>query len=111
MAARGIRVYVLWGIFVFFSVKTVSFARQGSDRELTSISVPRVMTLNGILTERNGHALSGVVGIRLALYRDQSGGSPLWTEIQNAQLDSQGRFTLFLGQGMPADLFNSAEPH
>jgi hypothetical protein len=77
-------------------------------------SVPRLIAFNGILSDRNSQPLSGVTGVTFALYRDQKGGVPIWTEIQNVQIDAQGRYTTWLGatqpDGLPADLFSSGEP-
>jgi len=50
----------------------------------------------------------------LALYKDELGGEPLWTEIQNVEVDKQGRYTALLGatkaDGLPVELFPSGEP-
>jgi hypothetical protein len=48
------------------------------------------------------------------VYRDQTGGAPLWQEIQNVAVDAEGRYSVLLGatknDGMPLDLFTSGEP-
>jgi hypothetical protein len=53
----------------------------------------------------NGSAL----GVTFALYKDQTGGAPLWVETQNVALDNGGHYTVYLGanhaQGVPAELF------
>jgi len=50
----------------------------------------------------------------LALYQDEIGGEPLWTEIQNVEVDKEGRYTVLVGatqaEGLPVDLFTSGEP-
>jgi hypothetical protein len=52
-----------------------------------------------------------VIGMMFSLYELQEGGTPLWSESQNVQLDSQGRYTVLLGatrsEGLPVDLFTS----
>jgi hypothetical protein len=77
-------------------------------------SVPPLIAFNGMLTDRDGRPLSGVAGVTFALYRDQRGGAPIWTENQNVQFDAQGRYTVWLGVtqpgGLPNDLFSSGEP-
>jgi len=44
----------------------------------------------------------------------QEGGSPLFVETQNLQVDEQGRYTVLLGatqpDGLPLDLFTSGKP-
>jgi hypothetical protein len=76
-------------------------------------SVPRFVRFTGSLKDGSGHALTGVVGVTFALYREQQGGAPLWLETQNAQLDSAGHYTVQLGAakpgGLPVDLFTSGE--
>src|SRR5262249_7345513 len=66
------------------------------------------------LRDRNGQPFTGVVGVTFSLYRDQQGGAPLWTENQNVQLDTQGRYTALLGatqgEGLPTELFTSGDP-
>jgi hypothetical protein len=52
------------------------------------------------------------VDVTFALYKDESGGVPIWSETQSLTLDPQGRFTVFLGNssgGLPTDVFASGE--
>ncbi len=48
------------------------------------------------------------------VYRDQTGGAPLWQEIQNVALDGEGKYSVLMGatqsEGMPLELFASGEP-
>jgi len=77
------------------------------------VSVLRLMKYSGLLRDRAGNARTGAVGLTFALYKDQHGGSPLWLEVHNAQLDEQGRYTVLLGstksEGLPLELFSSGE--
>jgi hypothetical protein len=79
-----------------------------------SATVPRLVTLNGVIRDRTGRPLTGVVGLRFALYKEQN-GTPLWTEVQNTQLDEQGRYTVLLGatrgEGLPTELFAASDSH
>ncbi len=79
----------------------------------TTASVLRLMKFSGALRDRAGNARTGAVGLTFALYKDQQGGSPLWLEVQNAQLDEQGRYNVLLGstksEGLPLELFSSGE--
>ena|SRR5882762_8438824 len=56
----------------------------------------------------------GVVAIRFVIYGDSTGGTALWQEVQNAQLDEQGHYEVMLGstgsEGIPMELFTSGEP-
>ncbi len=73
----------------------------------------RLVKFSGTLKDRLGRPLSGVVGLTLALYKDQQGGAPLWLETQNVELDEQGHYTVLLGatqsEGLPLELFTTGE--
>src|SRR5439155_16457192 len=72
------------------------------------------MQLSGVLKDPSGRPLSGVVGILTSLYKDPDGGTALWSETQNVQLDAQGNYSLLLGtttgEGIPLDILSSSEP-
>lgn len=57
---------------------------------------------------------SHVVAIRFDIYGDSTGGTALWEETQNVEVDSQGRYEVMLGvssdQGVPVALFTSGQP-
>jgi hypothetical protein len=76
-------------------------------------SVPRLIRFTGVLTDAAGHARSGVVGVTFSVYGQAAGGTPLWQETQNVQLDPQGRFAVLLGmtktEGLPVEVFSSPE--
>jgi len=78
------------------------------------LGVPRLIKFSGAFRTPSGAALTGVHGVTLALYKDRQGGSPLWLESQNVELDEQGRYTVLLGatksDGVPLDLFATDEP-
>src|SRR5258706_2192 len=73
----------------------------------------QLVKFSGTLNDASGQPLAGVVGVTFAVYKDQTGGTPLWLETQNAQLDAQGNYTVLLGsttsQGMPLNLFTTGE--
>jgi hypothetical protein len=76
--------------------------------------VPRLIRHNGVYQTSGQQAQSGATGIAFSIYRQQFDGTPLWSEIQNVQLDKDGRYTVLLGstisEGMPVDLFTTPEP-
>jgi len=71
--------------------------------------VPRLVKFSGVMTDAAGKPAAGVVTASFSLYEFQEGGSPLWVETQNLQLDHQGRYTVLLGatqpEKLPLDLF------
>jgi hypothetical protein len=56
---------------------------------------------------------AGPVGATFAIYSEQEGGTPLWTEDQNVELDASGNYTVMLGVtkngGVPPELFAVGE--
>jgi hypothetical protein len=75
--------------------------------------VPGVVRFAGVLNDGAGQPLSGNVGVTFFLYKEQSGGAPLWMETQNVQADPNGRYSVTLGSttkhGIPADAFATGE--
>ena len=79
----------------------------------TNVVVPSLMNFSGVLTDVNGKPLTGTVGVTFFLYKDQQGGSPLWLETQNVQVDQAGHYSVALGStsshGLLASVFASGE--
>src|SRR5580693_7061741 len=77
-------------------------------------TVPKLVRFSGSFRPANGLPAQTVESVTLAVYRDQTGGSALWQEIQNVAVDAEGRYSLLMGatqnEGMPLDLFASGEP-
>jgi hypothetical protein len=75
---------------------------------------PKLVRFSGSLQPSSGRPARGVESVTLAVYREQSGGAPLWQEVQNAEVDAEGRYSLLMGstlnEGMPMELFASGEP-
>jgi len=74
-------------------------------------SVPTVIRVSGSIRDLDGNELSGFQSLIFALYQNQQGGNSIWTETHILTLDSQGRYTVFLGSvslgGVPPELFSS----
>lgn len=83
-----------------------------SNRAVTT--VPRLVRFSDTFHPASALPAAPVESVTLLIYKDQEGGTPLWQEIQNITLDSENRYTVLIGstlnEGMPLDLFNSAEP-
>jgi hypothetical protein len=77
------------------------------------VVVPRLVNFSGKAVDPQGKVISGIAGVTLSIYKDQSGGAPLWMETQNVQADAKGNYILQLGsttpEGLPLDLFTSGE--
>jgi len=74
--------------------------------------VPRLVNFSGKAADEQGKVLSGVVGATFAIYKAQTGGSPLWLEMQNVTA-AKGNYTAQLGatkpEGLPLDVFASGD--
>jgi len=106
MRFRTQYVIVVLASLLFLSQTTV--AQQTAESTVVKATVPAVIPFNGIARDAKGQALGGVVGLSFGLYKDQQGGAPLWTEVQNVQVDEQGRYSVLLGAtqgGVPTELF------
>src|SRR5215472_183329 len=88
---------------------TAAFA-QSADNTSSPV-VPRLVKFSGWLRDEAGHPKPGIAGVTFALYKEQTGGVPLWLETQNVTGDNRGNYTVFLGsskpEGLPADLCTS----
>ena len=75
--------------------------------------VPGMVKFAVTLNDSNGKPLTGTAGVTFLLYKEQSGGAPLWTEIQNVQTDKNGHYSVMLGsttsRGIPSDAFAAGQ--
>jgi hypothetical protein len=75
--------------------------------------VPATVKFAGTLNGVDGKPLIGTVGVTFLLYKEQSGGAPLWMETQNVQADKTGRYSVMLGSatshGIPHEAFAAGE--
>ncbi len=75
--------------------------------------VPAMVKFTGTLNDADGKPLTGTQGVTFLLYKEETGGAPLWMETQNVQADKSGHYTVMLGgatsHGLPADAFQGGE--
>jgi hypothetical protein len=71
--------------------------------------VPSMVKFSGTLSGADGKPLIGTVGVTFFLYKEQTGGAPLWLETQNVKADNNGHYSVMLGaasaHGLPTDVF------
>jgi hypothetical protein len=105
---KGSRLRGLVAVVCFFSATSAAAQEAAS----TSV-VPRLVRFSGTVTDISGKPASGPVTIVFSLYQEQEGGTPLWTETQQATADSEGHYTVLLGStqpdGLPLDLFTTGQ--
>jgi trimeric autotransporter adhesin len=88
-------------------------AQQASSNPTSPAVVPRLVNYTGKAVDAQGKVISGIAGATFGIYREQTGGSPLWLETQNIQADTRGNYIVQLGttkpEGLPLDVFTSGE--
>jgi hypothetical protein len=62
--------------------------------------IGREIAFSGFLTDSAGQALNGTYSLGLALYQEQTAGTPLWSDLL-AVLVRDGEFSVRLGSGAP----------
>jgi hypothetical protein len=76
-------------------------------------AAPRVVRLTGTFAPANGQPSGPVEAVTLAIYAQETGGTPLWQETQYVAVDTEGRYSVLLGatlpEGVPLDLFASGD--
>jgi hypothetical protein len=79
----------------------------------TTTVVPRQVNFSARAIDDHGKPVAGIAGVTFSIYKDQSGGSPLWMETQNVVADARGNYTAQLGatsaEGLPLNVFASGE--
>jgi hypothetical protein len=75
--------------------------------------VPALVPYSAIAERIDGTPINGEKTMTFLLFRDETGGEPLWTESQTVSLDAIGHYKVQLGasstSGLPIDLFASGE--
>jgi hypothetical protein len=97
--------YLLSFFLVLFCVAILLGYASAQD----NATVPNIVKFSGTVSS----APAGTVGVIFALYKDQTGGAPLWQEVQTVTVDASGHYTSLLGSsttaGIPLDVFSSNE--
>lgn len=104
------------GVLILFLLALLPFscdAQCANGSIPCSEGVPQVIKFSGAI--KNARVpKGGAVAIRFVVFGDATGGTPVWQEIQNVQLDEQGHYEVMLGstgsEGIPLELFTSGEP-
>ena len=76
-------------------------------------AVPPLVRVTSAFVPANGLPAAPVETVTLAIYAEETGGTPLWQETQYVAMDADGRYTVLLGatltDGLPLDLFASGD--
>ena len=80
----------------------------GNHKVKAELGSPRRLEFKGVLNDPEGEHLTGVIGVLLAVYDQQQGGTPLWQGVQNVEVDKRGDFTILVEkEGIPSELFTT----
>jgi hypothetical protein len=75
--------------------------------------VPALVAYSGTALNADGNPASGEASITFLIFKDQTGGEPLFAETQTVTLDPTGHYKVNLGatlaNGLPGDLFSTGE--
>jgi hypothetical protein len=76
-------------------------------------TVPALVAYSGQALARDGKPISGEIGVSFLVFKDETGGEPLFTESQLVNFDANGHYKVEIGasltNGLPAELFDSGE--
>jgi trimeric autotransporter adhesin len=100
---------------LFFLVCITAMQAQRSQPQATPVAtVPRLVRVSNTFRPANGLPAAPVESVTFSIYREESGGAPLWQETQNVDVDAEGHYTALMGstlnEGVSVELFSSAEP-
>jgi len=99
---------------LLLAAPTITAQTSTNNATATSVQVPRLIRFSGTLNPPSpASAAGGVVNVTFSLYQEETGGTSLWQETQNVEVDATGHYTALLGttqaEGLPIDLFTSAQ--
>lgn len=105
---------LVWlGMLLPLQAQTSNVAQATNSNASTTVQVPRLIRLTGTLNLPPTASGNGVVNLTFSLYKEETGGTSLWQESQNVEVDPTGHYTALLGttqsEGLPIDLFTSGQ--
>lgn len=75
--------------------------------------IPALVPFSGVAAAADGQPLTGEIGVKFLIYKDEHDGEPLWNESQNLVADGRGAYKAQLGaadpKGLPFSLFSNGE--
>jgi hypothetical protein len=90
-------------VFFLFLIGTTVFAQESN--------FPRLVRYAGSLPAASTTSAPYVINLTFSLFSDQQGGTALWSERQNVQVDADGKYEVRLGassnDGLPPQLFSA----
>jgi trimeric autotransporter adhesin len=105
-------------IFCGAGAAPAAFAQSSNARAVAPSSgdvepVPHLVQFSATLKDAAARPVAGVASVTFAIYAEQEGGTPLWSETQNVLADASGHFSVLLGAasaaGVPVELFGTGQ--
>jgi hypothetical protein len=102
---------------IVIALSTLLLVSSCSAQQDSTTAVPYLIRHSGTLKDAQGAVpfsqKVGGVGVTFAIYKQEDGGAPVWSEIQNVTTDENGQYNVVLGStastGVPDNLFSQAE--
>jgi hypothetical protein len=106
-------VYALMFVPPFVAVSQTSQSAPTPAAASAPTVVPALVPYSGVALKSDGSPLSGESSITFLIFKDETGGEPLFSETQSVILDPAGHYKVNLGatstNGISADLFSTGE--
>ena len=118
---KGRSLWVIFGAVAILTVIPISAAvaapqdssATGQAVAPAASGVPRLFSFSGVVKDASGNLKTGGVTLTFSIYAGFEGGTPLWSETQDVQLDGTGHYTVLVGatspNGLPLDLFTTGK--
>ena len=85
-------------LLVVLLLPSIVLVAQSADKASVPKDSPiRLVSYSGKVSDRASAATDSACEITFAVYRDETGGAPLWLETQNVTLDQGGHYSVLLG--------------
>ncbi len=76
-------------------------------------AVPPLVPYSGVALDASGRSVASPTSITFLVFKDETGGEPLFAETQSLVVDATGHYKVQLGatlaNGLPSDLFATGE--
>jgi hypothetical protein len=112
--SRFVCICLVWiGMTLPLAAQNSSVAQASAANSSATVQVPRLIRFSGSLSLAPAAPGGGIVNLTFFLYAEETGGTSLWQETQNVEVDATGHYTVLLGttqtEGLPIDLFTSGQ--
>ena len=93
-------------ITVVLALAALLFVSTSPAQQAGTITVPNLIRYGGTLKDASGAPMTAATGVTFAIYKEQDGGAPVWTETQSVTPDAHGQYSVLLGSttdtGLPS---------